>query len=231
MWSLSQSIHMAYWRVMWLRIWVLQPWPQLRNCQGSWCAFSRQKATIQLILMWLFLWQWHSHWKPYVYAWAMLAHPTVAGSPQSLLVTLEETREYCCLSPDTLAEHFHLVELPVANTPPTCLQHTSGFHGWGYSCSKVCPSLSISYLTLGLTLWSRFTEESFGLHSLQINKKKTVFIKEILETATSAVFGLLWNYILARKHVLVKESTPQLKTPRQHNGTSPKAAGTVIPAK
>lgn len=74
-------------------------------------------------------------------------------------------------------------------------------------------------------------EELFGLHSLQMNKKKTVFIKEILETATSAVFGLLWNYILDRKHVLVKETTLQLKTPRQHNGTSQKAAGTVIPAK
>lgn len=39
-----------------------------------------------------------------------------------------------------------------------------------------------------------------------MNKKRTVFIKEILETATSAVFGLLWNYILDRKHVLVKET-------------------------
>lgn len=61
-----------------------------------------------------------------------------------------------------------------------------------------------------------------------MNKTKTVFIKEILETATSAVFGLLCNYIRARKRLRQGEyPTTQL---RQHNGTTQKTAGTVLPA-
>lgn len=94
--------------------------------------------------------------------------------------------------------------------------------------AKVFPSATSLYT------WfceAAFTEELFGQNSLQMNKNKTVFIKEILETATSTVLGLLCNYVLARKHVLVKESILQLNSLRWYNGTSQKVAGTVISAK
>lgn len=221
---------MAYWKVMCLWIWVLQPWPQFHKCQGSWSVFSRQRATRKLILLWLFPWQWHSPWKHCAPAWAMLAHPAVAGSPLSRLVTLEETWEKCCLSPDTLADYLHQVEFSAANTPPTCLLHPSGSTAGdavAASSAKVLPSATSLYT------WfceAAFREELFGQNNLQMNKNKTAFIKEILETATSEQF-LVCSYILARKHVLVKESTLQLKTLRQHNGTTQKAAGTAISVK
>lgn len=157
MWSLFQSTRMAYCKMMRLSIWVLQPWPQLQKSQGSWSAFSRQRATVKLILTWLFPWQWHSHWKCYAHAWAMLAHPAVVGNPFiSLLVTPEGTWENCWLCPASPADYFHLVELSAANIPPICLQHPSGFHSWGYCGSKLCWSLSISYLILYPILLSSF---------------------------------------------------------------------------
>lgn len=204
-------------------IWVLQPLPQLHKCQGSWSAFSRQRATIKLILMWLFPWQWHSHWEPY-------AQPGPCSLiPQWLVahchcLSHQRRKERAAAFPQTPQQIWLNFQLPTPH-PPVCNTHLVSTAGDTVAASpaKDFPSATSFYTS--------FCEAAFGQNSLQMNKNKTVFIKEMLETTTSAVFGVLFNYVLARKHVLVKESTLQLRTRRQHNGTTQKTAGTVIPAK
>lgn len=173
--------------------------------------------------MWLFPWQWHSHWEPY-------AQPGPCSLiPQWLVahchcLSHQRRKERAAAFPQTPQQIWLNFQLPTPH-PPVCNTHLVSTAGDTVAASpaKDFPSATSFYTS--------FCEAAFGQNSLQMNKNKTVFIKEMLETTTSAVFGVLFNYVLARKHVLVKESTLQLRTRRQHNGTTQKTAGTVIPAK
>lgn len=195
-WKCEVYLNLHAWPIeKWLWIWVLQPRPQLHECQGSWSALSRQRATVKLILLWLFP-----------------GNGTVIGSlaptPGPCLLILQWLLVHChCMSdqrrqertafPQTPQQIIFIwlnFQLPIPHQP-VCNTHLVST-AVAASSAKVFPSAT-SFHT-----WfceAAFTEKLFGQNSLQMNKTKTVFIKEILETATSAVFGLLCNYILARK--------------------------------
>lgn len=174
---------------MWPWIQILWPWPQLHKCQCSRFTFTEQTATAKLILTWLLPLQWHGQKKRRACASAMPAHSAVVGSPSSPLVAPEGTGENWCLYPSHPSRLFSAGWTsscqPPANLVPTAWDTVAA------KAAEVCLPATLFYTWFCVTV---FTEELFGQNRHQMNKTKTVFIKQVLETAASpATFALLCN--------------------------------------
>lgn len=186
---------MAYCKVIWLWIQILWPWPQLHKCQCSRFAFTEQTATAKLILTWLLPLQRHSQKQRCACAFAMPAHSAAVGSPSSPLVAAEGTGENWCLYPSHPSRLFSAGWISSCQPPANLFVTSSWLPQLGILLQQKLLKFvyQLPYSTPDFVL--QFLQKSYlDKTDTKMNKTKTVFIKQVLETAASpATFALLCN--------------------------------------